>query len=82
MKELFIREYWNIDFCSKWGFSRGSVSDWSLYRDLSKTAAKLHYSKRNAELLSAPRLYAQALLDGLRTEKVSKLLEDIFEYRV
>lgn len=35
VKEVFIREWWDIDFCSKWSFvgDKSSVESWTLTRD-------------------------------------------------
>lgn len=44
IKDVSLRKWWDIDFCSKWAFTTtGLVSDWFFYRDVSKALKTRHY---------------------------------------
>jgi len=79
-----VKPWWDVEFCSKWAFSStGLVSDWHFYRDVKKAlATKQYYTKNNALLLKRPAIHAEALFQGMVSEQVSGLVEDLFYYRV
>jgi hypothetical protein len=83
--EITVGKYYEADFCSKWSFviDETDINTWTMTRDLSKVLnTKMYYYKDNALLHAIPAIHAQAILDGVRAEKVSKLLEDILSLRV
>lgn len=83
--DVIISDYWNIDFCSKWFFveNRNSIESWTCCRDLSKALTqKMYYSGKNSTLHSYPHIHAKALLDCVKYESASKLLENIMTVRM
>lgn len=85
IKEVKIGKYYDIDFCSKWSFvlNPSDISTWTLCRDYSKTlTTKMYYTKSNDFIHRNPVIHAQALLDCVKSEHSSKLLEDIMSFRV
>lgn len=58
------------------------VATWTLTRDYSKClTTKMYYIKDNSLLHANPAIHAQAILDGIRSEHSSKLLEDLMSIR-
>ncbi len=52
-------------------------------RDAQKTlSTRNFYTKENGLILSNPALHAQALYECVSSEKISRLVEDIFRFRV
>lgn len=68
----------DVDFCSKWSFSHGTYESFYFTRDCKKTlSTRLFYSGSVIPFLNNTDLYISALLEGLRSEHISILLEDI-----
>lgn len=68
----------DVDFCSKWSFSCGTYESFYFTRDCKKTlSTRLFYSGSVIPFLNNTDLYISALLEGLRSEHISILLEDI-----
>lgn len=76
VSKVDVREWWNIEFCSKWAFSpTGKVSDWHFFRDVNKAlSTRIYYTKENHQMLSNPTLHATALKDSFECEKISMLI--------
>lgn len=66
VKKVVVRDYWDIDFCSKWFFTtdRNNIDSWTCTRDFSKTlTTKMYYTGENNTIHKHPVLHAEALYD-------------------
>lgn len=85
MKEVFVREWWDIDFCSKWAFvtDKTNINTWTLTRDFKKAiCTKMYYTRKNNVIHNNPYIHALALYDCVKAEKCSRLLEALFRIRI
>ena len=79
-----IIRYYNLNFCL------GNVVKYVLRYmksgnklDLKKAlTTKMYYYGKNAEITRHPKIHALALLDAIKHEKVSKMVEALFQIRV
>lgn len=77
-KEIFNNDWDNIDFCSKISCSQGQIQTFNIYRNPRKTLyTKQYYIKKNANIFNNPAIHPFALLLGIKSQKMSKLLENI-----
>lgn len=77
MKEVLVNAYDEYDFCSKW------VLDGKCWRDYSKIlTTKMYYNKSNQIILNNPGIHAMAIYSGVKSEKASRLIEQICLQRV
>lgn len=54
-----------------------------MMRDVKKIfTTRQYYTKQNKHILTHPILHPLAILEGLKTEKISHLIEDILEARI
>lgn len=79
--ELFIGEFWEINFCSKWSFTiDGTLEGWRMCRDVKKIITqKQMFTGQNAHILGNPVLHRFAIWIGFRSEKLSKVIEDMLQ---
>lgn len=83
IKDIRLANWDDIDFCSKWSFSANTYESFYFTRDCKKTlATRLFYSGKLIPFLNNPDLYVSALLEGFRSEHVSRLIEDILTARL
>jgi len=77
--DLSIGEFYEIDFCSKISHSvDGTIANWHFTRDpLKVLQTKQYVTSSNLQLLKNPFLHRKAIYEGFRSEKVSKLVEDM-----
>lgn len=81
IKRVDRGEWYELDFCSKW-CQGTSTNDFHLTRDVKKIlVTKLFYTKKNQLLLTRPAVHARAIYEGFKSEKVSRLVEDILQFR-
>lgn len=81
VKEIMVTDVVNMSFCSKWffGTSQGLVAT----RDVDKLLrTKQYYNKSNANLIADPTLHRIAILQGVRSEQLSHLVEAVLEATV
>jgi hypothetical protein len=80
--DIFVREWWNIDFCSKWSFIDNS-GKWILTRDwLKAVCTKQSYGGSNADIFSNPLQHAEAIYEGALAEGItSGILHDVLRAR-
>lgn len=58
------------------------METFGLSRDVFKTlTTKQFYTKRNAEILQNPYIHAKAIYEGFKTQKVSRIVEEILQIR-
>lgn len=66
IKEISLRDWWDIDFCSKVAYcdNRECLDSWTLTRDFSALLnKKMYYTERNITIHNNPVIHAMALYD-------------------
>lgn len=76
VKEVVVGKLDDLEFCSKWFF----LADGRLIatRDYIKTlTTKQYYTRANRHFLTNPALHRMAILEGVKAEQASILIEDL-----
>ena len=76
--------FWEIEFCSKWSFTvDGTLEGWMMCRDVNKVLTqKQMFTGHNQHILGNPALHRLAILVGFRSEKLSKVIEDMLQIQL
>lgn len=81
--EIVIGHWTEQEFCSKWVFCSGTVESIGMYRNVRKVLfSRCYYTGSNAKIRNNPHIHAEAIYLGFKSEKTSRLVEDILKTRV
>lgn len=86
VKEVFINEWWNIDFCSKYAVHEGNRDTnvgWYLFRDPIKAFKTKHFLlDTNPLFKDRPSYYVAAIGYSLKTELPIQYIRDLVDIRI